>query len=175
MFRNIFHEFKSFALRGNVVDLAVGFTVGAAFSTIAKSLVDDIIMPPVGLMVGQAEVSDMFLLLKEGSEKAAPYTTLADAQAAGAVTVNYGVFINNVIAFLVVALVMFLIIRGINRLENAIENELGLEEDKKTEPTTRKCPYCISTIPRRARRCPQCTSELEAPKPVTAVAPDQGA
>lgn len=161
MFGNIFNEFKAFALRGNVVDLAVGFTVGAAFSTIAKSLVDDIIMPPIGLLVGRTEVSDMFWLLKEGSEQAAPYTTLADAQAAGAVTINYGVFINNVVAFLIVALVMFLLIRGLNRLENAIEDELGYG-DEKVEPTTKKCPYCISTIPRRASRCPSCTSELEA-------------
>lgn len=160
MFKSIFNEFKAFALRGNVIDLAVGFTVGAAFSTIAKSLVNDIIMPPIGLLIGQAEMSDMFWLLKEGTESAAPYATLADAQAAGAVTVNYGLFINNILAFLVVSIAMFLIIRAINRLENAIEDELGIEEEK-AEPITKKCPYCIATIPRRATRCPQCTSELE--------------
>lgn len=160
MFKTIFNEFKAFALRGNVIDLAVGFTVGAAFSTIAKSLVDDIIMPPVGLFVGQSEVSDMFWLLQEGSESVAPYATLADAQAAGAVTINYGVFINNILAFLIVALVMFVLIRGINRLENAIEDELELG-DEKVEPTTKKCPHCISTIPRRATRCPQCTTPFE--------------
>ncbi|MCA9916633.1 MAG: large conductance mechanosensitive channel protein MscL [Anaerolineales bacterium] len=164
----MFNEFKAFALRGNVVDLAVGFTVGAAFSTIAKSLVNDIIMPPVGLLLGQSEMSDLFWLLKQGSEKAAPYATLADAQAAGAVTINYGLFINNIIAFLVIALVMFFLIRGINRLENAIEDELGYGEEK-AEPTTKKCPYCISTIPRRATRCPECTSELEQVVPATAV------
>ena len=168
MLKSIFTEFKSFALRGNVIDLAVGFTVGAAFSTIAKSLVDDIIMPPVGLLLGRVEVSDMFWLLKEGPEQSAPYTTLADAQAAGAVTVNYGLFINNILAFLVIALAMFFIIRAINRLENAIEDELGYE-DEKVEPTTKKCPYCISTIPRRATRCPECTSELEQLEPATAV------
>lgn len=159
MFKSIWHEFKSFALRGNVIDLAVGFTVGAAFTTIAKSLVNDIMMPPVGLLIGQAEMSDLFWLLKEGSEQAAPYTTLADAQAAGAVTINYGVFINNVLAFLVIALVMFMLIRGFNRLENEIEDELGYG-DEAVQPTTKKCPYCISTIPRRASRCPECTSEL---------------
>ncbi|MDX1414413.1 MAG: large conductance mechanosensitive channel protein MscL [Candidatus Promineifilaceae bacterium] len=167
MFKKVFNEFKAFALRGNVIDLAVGFTVGAAFSTIAKSLVDDIIMPPVGMIVGQSEMSDLYFLLKEGTEQAPPYATLADAQAAGAVTINYGVFINNVIAFLVIALVMFLIVRGFNRLENAIEKELGFEEQP-SEPTTKKCPFCISTIPRRAVRCPACTSELaqeEAPVP----------
>lgn len=159
MFKSIWNEFKSFALRGNVIDLAVGFTVGAAFSTIAKSLVNDIIMPPVGLLIGQAEMSDLFWLLQEGSEQAAPYATLADAQAAGAVTINYGVFINNLLAFLVIALVMFVLIRSINRLENEIEEELGYG-DEVVQPTTKKCPYCISTIPRRASRCPECTSEL---------------
>ena len=160
MFKQILNEFKSFALRGNVIDLAVGFTVGAAFSTIAKSFVNDIIMPPVGLMAGQAEMSDLFILLQEGANAPAPYATLADAQEAGAVTINYGIFINNVIAFLVIALVMFVMIRGVNRLENAIEDELGYG-DKKVEPTTKKCPYCISTISRRAKRCPECTSQLE--------------
>lgn len=163
MLKQFFEEFKSFALRGNVVDLAVGFTVGAAFSTIAKSLVDDIIMPPIGLLIGQAEVSDMYWLLKAGTEEAPPYATLADAQTAGAVTINYGIFINNVLAFLFVALVMFFLIRGLNRLENALEHELG-HGDEKVEPTTKKCPYCISTIARRASRCPNCTSELEAVK-----------
>ena len=168
MFSQIFNEFKSFALRGNVIDLAVGFTVGAAFSTIAKSLVNDIIMPPVGLMVGQAEMSDLFILLQAGPEQVPPYATLADAQAAGAVTINYGIFINNVLAFLIIALVMFFIIRGLNRLENAIEDELGYENEK-VEPTTKKCPYCISTVSRRATRCPECTSELEQAEMATAV------
>lgn len=166
--KNIFHEFKSFALRGNVIDLAVGFTVGAAFSTIARSLVDDILMPPVGLMIGQAEMSDLFLLLQEGTEAPAPYATLAEAQAAGAVTVNYGVFINSVIAFLIIALVMFFLIRNMNRLENVIEEELGLEDDE-VMPVTKKCPFCISTIPRQAIRCPECTSELAQSDPATAV------
>ena len=168
MLKNIFNEFKSFALRGNMVDLAVGFTVGTAFSTIAKSLASDIIMPPIGLLVGQSEVSDMYWLLKAGSEQAPPYATLADAQAAGAVTMNYGVFINNVIAFLVVAVVMFVLIRSINRLENVIEDEFGAGENQVT-PTTKKCPYCLSTIPLQATRCPECTSKLEEWEPVPAV------
>jgi len=96
---NIFKDLKEFAMRGNVVDLAVGFTVGAAFTTIARSLVDDIIMPIVGLIVGEVEFRDLFWLLKAGPNQPPPYTTLADAQAAGAVTVNYGIFINNVLAF----------------------------------------------------------------------------
>lgn len=168
MLKSIFNEFKSFALRGNVIDLAVGFTVGAAFSTIAKSLVNDIIMPPIGLLLGRAKVSDMFLMLQQGPEKAPPYATLADAQAAGAVTVNYGVFINNIIAFVIIALAMFFLIRAINRLENTIEAELGHHKNE-SEPTTKKCPYCISTIPRQATRCPECTSELEQLGVTTAV------
>lgn len=167
MFMKIIDEFKAFALRGNVVDLAVGFTVGAAFSTIAKSLVDDIIMPPVGLLIGQSEVADMFWLLQAGPEQGPPYATLADAQAAGAVTLNYGIFINNILAFLIIALVMFFLIRSINSLENAVEDGLG-HGDEKTEPTTKKCPYCISTIPRRATRCPECTSQLEEQIPAHA-------
>ena len=158
--KKIFNEFKAFALRGNVVDMAVGFTVGAAFSTIAKSLVNDIIMPPVGLLTGEVEFADKYILLQEGVEVAGPYATLSDAQSAGAITINYGLFVNNVLTFLIIALVMFLIIRSINRLENAIEEELGYE-DEPVEPTTKKCPHCISTIPRRASRCPQCTAELE--------------
>jgi large conductance mechanosensitive channel len=164
----MFQEFKDFASRGNVVDLAVGFTVGAAFTTIARSLVDDIIMPVVGLLVGQVEFADLFWLLKPGPEELPPYATLADAQAAGAVTVNYGVFINNVLAFLLIALVMFFLIRAINRIENELEEEWASDEQKAQDqpPAHKKCPYCLSTIPRKAIRCPQCTSELE---PVEAV------
>ena len=156
----ILNDLKEFAMRGNVVDLAVGFTVGVAFTTIAKSLVDDIIMPVVGLVVGQVEFKDMFLLLKEGTEQAAPYATLADAQAAGAVTVNYGVFINNVLAFLIVTVVMFMLIRLLNKLENELEEEFGAQKEEGA-PKQKKCPFCLSTIPSKATRCPQCTSELQ--------------
>lgn len=154
----ILNEFKKFALRGNLLDLAVGFTVGAAFSTIAKSIVDDLIMPFVGFIIGDSQFADLFILLEAGATPP-PYTTLLAAQEAGAITINYGAFINNVVAFLIIALVMFFLIRGMNRLENTIEAELG-HDDPADEPTTKKCPYCISTIPRRASRCPQCTSEL---------------
>jgi large conductance mechanosensitive channel len=160
------NEFKKFAMRGNVVDLAVGFTVGAAFSTIAKSLVDDIIMPVVGLVTSRVEFKELFVLLKPGPEAPPPYTTLADAQAAGAVTINYGIFINNLLTFAIIAMVMFFLIRGINKLETEIEEEIGQKESPE-EPPNKKCPYCISTIPRKASRCPNCTSELE---PVTAKA-----
>ncbi|MDY7092685.1 MAG: large conductance mechanosensitive channel protein MscL [Acidobacteriota bacterium] len=155
-------EFKKFALRGNIADMAIGFTVGAAFTTIAKSVVNDIIMPPVGLLMGRADFSDLFWLLKAGSEELPPYATLADAQEAGAVTVNYGIFVNNVIAFLLVALVMFLIIRSINRLDEEMEEMFGQDKAPPEEPSHKKCPYCRMQIPFRATRCPQCTSQLTA-------------
>lgn len=155
----IINDLKEFAMRGNVVDLAVGFTVGAAFTTIARSLVDDIIMPVVGLIVGEVEFRDLFWLLKAGPNQPPPYTTLADAQAAGAVTINYGVFINNVLTFVIVTLVMFLLIRLANRIERELEEGFGTAEDP--IPTQKKCPFCLSTIPRKATRCPQCTSELQ--------------
>jgi large conductance mechanosensitive channel len=145
-------EFKEFVLRGNVVDMAVGIIIGAAFGTIVASLVNDIIMPPIGLLLGGVDFSNLFILLKAGSP-AAPYASLADAQAAGAVTINYGLFINAVVSFLIVALVMFLLIRSINRLRRE-------EEAPPAEPTTKECPYCLSTIPIKATRCAHCTSEL---------------
>ena len=154
-------EFKKFALRGNVVDLAVGFTVGVAFTTVVKSAVDDLVMPLVGMGVGRVEFSDLFYLLRPGPEVPPPYTTLAEAQAGGAVTINYGLFINNLLTFSIIALVMFGLIRLINRLEDQIEERLGLGEKQEAEPTHKKCPYCLSTIPHKATRCPECTSHLE--------------
>jgi large conductance mechanosensitive channel len=147
-------EFKEFILRGNVVDMAVGIIIGAAFGTIVTSLVNDVIMPPIGLLLGGVDFSNLFVLLKAGSP-AAPYASLADAQAAGAVTINYGLFINAVISFLIVAFVIFLLIRSINRMRRE-------EEAPPPEPTTKECPYCLSTIPIKATRCAHCTSELPA-------------
>jgi large conductance mechanosensitive channel len=147
-------EFKEFILRGNVVDMAVGIVIGAAFGTIVKSLVDDVIMPPIGLLLGNVDFANLFVVLKEGSP-ASPYAALSTAQEAGAVTINYGLFINTVVSFLIVALVIFLLIRGINRLRRE-------EEAPPAEPTTKECPYCLSSIPIKATRCPQCTSELDA-------------
>lgn len=158
------NDFKKFAMRGNLVDLAIGFTVGAAFSTIAKSLVNDIIMPPVGLALGRSDFSDLFWVLKEGTEEAAPYATLASAQASGAVTINYGVFVNNLLAFVVVAIAMFFIIGIVNRADEALEAQFD-DPQQPEEPSTKKCPYCRTMIPFKATRCPQCTSQLGENKP----------
>lgn len=146
-------EFKEFAMRGNVVDMAVGIIIGAAFGQIITSLVKDILMPPIGLLLGDVDFSNLFVVLKGGTV-AGPYASLADAQAAGAVTVNYGVFVNTIISFVIVAFAVFLLIRSINRLQRE-------EEAPPAEPTTKECPYCLSTIPLKATRCPHCTSELE--------------
>jgi large conductance mechanosensitive channel len=149
------NEFKKFVMRGNVVDMAVGIIIGAAFGTIVKSLVSDIIMPPIGLLLGNVDFANLFAVLKEGAKAAGPYASLADAQAAGAVTVNYGVFINTIISFIIVAFAIFLFIRKINELKKK-------EEAPPAEPTTKECPYCFTSIPIKATRCPHCTSKLVA-------------
>jgi len=151
----MFKEFKEFAMRGNVVDMAVGIVIGAAFGTIVKSLVSDIIMPPIGLLLGKVDFSNLFAVLKQGETVAGPYASLVDAQAAGAVTINYGVFIDTVISFIVIAFAIFIVIRNINQLKKK-------EEAPPTEPTTKDCPYCLTSIPIKATRCPHCTSELAA-------------
>lgn len=148
----MFKEFKEFAMRGNVVDMAVGIIIGAAFGTIVKSMVEDVIMPPIGLLLGSVDFSNLFLTLKDGTT-AGPYMTLAQAQAASAVTINYGVFANTVISFVIVAFCVFLLIRGMNQLKR-------LEEQPAADPTTKECPYCFSTISIKATRCANCTSEL---------------
>ena len=147
-------EFKEFALRGNMIDMAVGIIIGAAFGTVVKSLVDDIIMPPIGLLLGGVDFSNLFLVLKEGAKATGPYAALADAKAAGAVTINYGAFINVVISFVIVALAVFLLIRSINALRR--------REEAPAPPNTKECPYCASAIPLKASRCPQCTTQLTA-------------
>jgi large conductance mechanosensitive channel len=147
-------EFKEFAMRGNVIDMAVGIIIGAAFGTIVKSLVTDVIMPPIGLLLGNVDFSNLFLTLKAGTT-AGPYATLADAQAASAVTLNYGVFINTVVSFLIVAFCVFFLIRGMNKLKRK-------EEVAPAAPTTKECPYCFSTISIKATRCSNCTSEIGA-------------
>lgn len=146
-------EFKKFAMRGNVVDMAVGIIIGGAFGTIVKSLVADVLMPPIGLLLGGVDFADLFVVLKQGTT-AGPYLTLEAARAAGAVTVNWGMFINSVISFLIVAFAVFLLVRTINRLNEQ-------PEPAPIAPTTRPCPHCVTDIPIKATRCPACTSQLD--------------
>jgi large conductance mechanosensitive channel len=145
-------EFKEFAMRGNVVDMAVGIIIGAAFGAIVKSLVADVLMPPIGLLLGNVDFTNLFIVIKQGAT-AGPFAALADAQKAGAVTVNYGVFINTIISFLIIAFAVFLIIRNINKLRKQ-------EAEPPAEPTTKDCPHCLSFVPIKATRCAFCTSEL---------------
>ena len=146
----MFKEFKDFIMRGNVVDLAVGIVIGVAFGTIVKSLVADIIMPPVGLLLGGVDFVDLFVVLRAG-ENAGPYLSLAEAKDAGAVTINYGVFINTIISFLVIAFAVFLMVRKINSLR---------KEEEVPPADTTECKHCKSTIAIMATRCPNCTSQL---------------
>ncbi len=146
-------EFKEFAMRGNVVDMAVGIVIGAAFGAIVGSFVADVIMPPIGLLLGKVDFSNLFIILKEGSA-VAPYASLAAAKEAGAVTLNLGVFINAIINFLIIALAVFLVIRGINRMKRKAEAPASA-------PATKECPFCFSAIPLKATRCPFCTSTIK--------------
>ena len=145
----MFNEFKEFAVKGNVIDMAVGIIIGGAFGTIAKSLVEDVLMPPIGMMLGNVDFSNMFMVLREGPT-GGPYTNLAAAKGAGAITLNYGLFVNNVLSFLVVAFAVFFMVRTINRLKRLNESA----------PTTKACPMCATDIPLAAKRCPHCTSEI---------------
>jgi large conductance mechanosensitive channel len=141
-------EFKQFAMRGNVIDLAVGFVVGGAFGKIVSSLTSDLIMPPIGLLLGKVDFSGLFINLS-GTH----YQTLAQAKAAGAATLNYGAFINTIIDFLIIAFAVFLLVKWVNHLTGA---------DKPAAPTTKECPYCKNVIPLAASRCGHCTSEVQA-------------
>ncbi len=145
--------FRDFIMRGNVIDLAVAVIIGAAFTKVVNSLVEDIIMPPIGLLLGNVDFSNLFLVLREGTKAAGPYTTLADAKAAGAATLNYGLFITTVVTFLIVGFVVYLIVRSVTRFG-----------PKKAEApaATKACPYCLSTIPLKATKCAFCGSELTA-------------
>jgi large conductance mechanosensitive channel len=145
----VLKDFKAFVMRGNVVDLAVAVVIGGAFGAIVKSLVDDIIMPPIGLVVGRLDFANLFLVLKEGEKKAGPYATVAEAHAGGAVTLNYGSFINNVVGFLIVALAIFMMVRVMNRL---------YAQPAPPTASTKPCPECTLSIPIPARRCPNCTA-----------------
>ncbi len=145
-------EFRTFLMRGNVVDLAIGIIIGGAFGKIVTSLVNDIIMPPIGLLLGRVNFTDLFINLSSKH-----YASLAQAQAAGAPTINYGVFINTVLNFLIVSLVVFLTIVKTNQWF-----ESRRKKSQPAGPTTKPCPYCCSDIPLAATRCPQCTSVLDA-------------
>jgi len=148
-------DFKAFIMRGNVIDMAVGIIIGIAFGLVVNSLVKDIIMPPIGLALGNVDFTNLFVVLKEGATPG-PYASLAAAQAAGAVTINYGTFINTVVNLLIIAaVVFFLIVRPVAKLQARKKVE------KPAVPTTKECPYCITTIPIKATRCPNCTSELK--------------
>jgi large conductance mechanosensitive channel len=150
----MWQDFKAFILRGNVLDLAVAVVIGAAFGGVVKSLVDDVIMPPLGLILGHVNFSDFYVLLKQGAAAPGPYATLAAAKAAGAVTINYGLFLNTVFGFLIVAAAIFLLVRTANRM---------YRKPAPPAPNTKACPLCATQIPLAARRCPNCTSELGAP------------
>jgi large conductance mechanosensitive channel len=145
----MFKEFREFAMRGNVLDMAVGIIIGIAFGAIVTALVNDIIMPPIGLALGRVDFTNLYINLSGGS-----YASLSAAKEAGAVTINYGVFVNAVINFIIVALVLFLIVRSMNKLRR--------KEETPAEPTTKDCPFCFSQVPIKATRCPHCTSQLEA-------------
>jgi large conductance mechanosensitive channel len=143
-------EFRSFIARGNVVDLAVAVVIGAAFGAIVKSFVDDIIMPPIGLALGHADFSNLFIVLKDGAKTLPPYASLAEAKAAGAVTLNYGLFINSVVGFVVIALAVFVLIRGMQRFNRT----------PVVAADSKSCRFCATSIPLAATRCPNCTSQL---------------
>jgi len=146
----MFKEFKEFAMRGNVLDMAVGIIIGAAFGGIVTSLVNDILMPPIGLLLGKVDFSNLFITLK-----GAQFTTLAQAKAAGATTINIGIFFNTVINFVIVAFAVFLLVRQVNRLRRPAEAAPA-------PATTKDCSYCFTAIPIKAVRCPHCTSQLKA-------------
>ncbi len=143
-------EFREFAARGNVVDMAVGLILGAAFGTIVKSFVDDVLMPPLGLLTGGMDFSDQSVLLRAG-DPAGPYASLEQAKTAGAVTVNYGLLVNSVVSFVLVAFAVFLVVRAVNRMRR---------QEPPPAPDTKSCPFCKTDIPLGAVRCPHCTSEL---------------
>lgn len=143
-------EFREFAMRGNVMDMAVGIIIGAAFGTIVQSLVKDVLMPPIGLLLGNVDFSNLFVVLKDGAAPG-PYTSLQSAASAGAVSLNYGVFLNTIISFVIVAFAVFMLIRNLNRLKR---------KEVPAEATTRDCPFCLSPMPIKATRCPHCTSDV---------------
>ena len=166
MLKNFINEFKKFAMRGNVIDMAVGIIIGAAFGKIVDSLVKDVTMPPLGLLLGKVDFTNMFFVLRDGVLANPPYETLEAAQKAGAITVNIGVFINVMISFIIVAFAVFILIKAVNKIQAT------MDKDKKDEaPKTRTCPYCCSVISVNATKCPNCTSAIKKVKPEPEPAP----
>jgi len=153
-------EFKAFAMRGNVLDLAVGVVIGGAFGAIVKSLVDDVIMPPVGLLVGNVDFAQLFIVLKEGAAVHGPYLTVEAAKKAGAVTLNLGLFINAIISFVIVAFSVFMLVKTLNKLQKDAPAEPAAPA-----PAMRDCPHCLSSIRAQASRCPHCTGEVSPIQP----------
>lgn len=151
----MWNEFRKFIARGNVLDMAVGIIVGAAFTTVVKSLVDDILMPPIGRLTGGVDFSDLYINLSGGE-----YASLAEAREAGAATINYGLFLNNLVSFLIVATVVFMLVRSYNRLLEAVARKEA--EDAPPPPSEKECPFCRLSIPVAATRCGHCTSELKS-------------
>lgn len=147
-------DFKEFIMRGNVVDMAVGIVIGASFGGIVKSLVDDVLMPPIGLLLGRVDFSNLYLTLRDGAVPG-PYAALAEAKKAGAVTLNLGLFANTVINFLIVGMAIFLVVRAVNRLR-----DMQKKDEPEAAPSTRDCPFCAMNISLKAVRCPHCTSDL---------------
>lgn len=154
MLKHIFSEFKKFAMRGNVMDMAVGIIIGGAFGKIVDSLVKDILMPPLGLLLGKVDFGNLYVVLKNGGVPG-PYISLEAAKAAGAITLNAGAFLNSVISFVIIAFAVFLLVKGMNTLQTKLEHE-----EQAAEPTTKKCPYCCTDIAKDAVKCPNCTADL---------------
>jgi len=153
MCKNFLTDFKNFISRGNVIDMAIGIIIGAAFGKIVDSLVKDIIMPPIGFVMGKVDFSNLYFQIYPLEEK---FDSLSAAQAAGAVTINYGQFLNTIISFIIVAIAAFILIKAITKLQNTIKTA----EDAAEDAATKTCPYCCSTIDINAKKCPHCTSDL---------------
>lgn len=153
MMKDMMNEFKKFVMRGSVIDMAVGIIIGGAFTKIVNSMVADVMMPPLGLLIGKVDFSNWFVVIKQGAT-AGPYATIAEAQSAGATTMNLGLFLNAIISFVIVAFCIFLLIKAINKLNSP-------KEQAPIPVSTKKCPYCCSEIPLEATRCPHCTSEIK--------------
>jgi large conductance mechanosensitive channel len=151
--KKLFEEFKDFIIKGHAIDLAIGIVIGGAFSVVVNSIVDNLLMPPLGLLLGRVNFQDLFIVLRQPEQSLPPSATLAMAKELGAVTFNYGQFLTDFVSFILLGLGVFLIIKGINRLKQ--------EPEEEAEPTEKDCPYCLQRISIKATRCPHCTSQLE--------------